>query len=52
LKPLFSSKEVIYLFLHVVAMLKNVEHMLKKIVIALGGKMTIVDTLFVGFEVV
>jgi len=44
-----SSQELIFLFLHVLAMLGNVVAMLGNIVIALGGRMAIMHTFFVGF---
>ena len=47
-----SSQEIFFLFLHVMAMLENIVTMFRNIVIALGGIMTIVGTVFGGFEVV
>jgi len=46
------SQEVTILFLHVVAMLENIVAMLENIMIALGGKMTIMDTFFAGLGAV
>jgi len=44
-------QEVTILFLHEVAMLENIVVMLENILTTLGGKMTIMDTVFVGFGV-
>jgi len=41
-----SSLKVIFLFLHVMAMLGNLKAMLENVVLALGGTMTIMETIF------
>jgi len=46
------SREETFLFFYVVAMLQNIEVILRNIVIAIDGKMTIMGTLLGGLVVV